>query len=358
MNLKIKTKMKIETKKLLAALEHLKPIIGRKQSLPILHCVRLTASGGWLKIDATDSDQQQSEQIECDASLSPRCVNCAALLMSLAGEWVDIEPNTTSITIISSLGKTELETLSGNEFPAEMKCESLQKQGVNCQDVATGIKQVVWAASTEIARYQLQSAHVYATAKSLVVESTDGRNAAILTRMAISSAFEMLAPSELCSTLCAVLMRDGAVLSVSEQHIQVNFDGGAYSCKQIEGKFPSTAALLSEKQTAIGEAKVSELRESFSRLSFYKDPLKQISANTEFSADGMTIKMAGKNCTLDFLIPGKFKSHSCKLMVDSFLNCIKNTPGDVVKISRAAENRCIILRSGDLEIHTMEALIK
>lgn len=350
--------MKIETKKLLTALENLRPIIGRKQTLAILSCVRLSASGGYLKIEATDLDQYQFEQVECASDFSARCVNCAAFLMSIAGDSVDIELNTTSMTIVSILGETELETLSHEEFPAEMKCDSIQKHGVNCQDIATGIKRVVWAASGEVARYALQSAHICGTPKSLVIQSTDGRNMAVFTMASISSVFEMLAPAEISSTLCAALMRDGAVLSSGEKHIRVDFDGGMYSCKQIDGKFPSTAVILSSKQSAVGDAKVSELRDSFSRLCFYKDPQKQISANVEFSGEGMSIKMAGKNCVLDFLIAGKFKSHTCKIMVDAFLNCIKNTPGDVVKISRAAENRCIILRSGDLEIHTMEAMVK
>lgn len=347
--------MKIETHKLNTVLDHIRPIIGRKATIPALSCVRLSCAGGFLKIEATDLDQQQSESIECDGKLEPCCVNFNSLAMALAGESTELQYKPGHIIVKSSIGMTDLETLGGDEFPPEMKCGSMKKYGVNCDDIATTIKQVVWAASDEVARYQLQSFHITGTAKMLTVESTNGRNLAVVNRPAISAEFEMLVSDSFSPMLCAALCRPGSVLSIGENHVRVDYEGGAYAAKQVDAKYPNTANLIGEKTDVLGEAPTAALQEIFTKLRFYMEPQKTIAAQCEFSKSGIDILMPGRNCLLEFHVPGKFKEYQCRLIVDSFLNCVKNCPGETVKILRGTELRKIVLESGGVSIHSMEA---
>lgn len=346
--------MKIETSKLSAALDHIRPIIGRRMTLPILSCVRLSCGSGVLKIEATDLDQYQCEQIDCADPITACCVSYSSLCMALAGESVEIEQQLGRIIVKSSLGSAELETLDNKEWPSEMKCVQPKKHGVNCADIAAAIKGVQWSASVEVARYVLQSVHVIGTAKKITVEATDGRTLAIMESAAISSEFEMLPPSELCGNLCSALCRSGSVLTICENHIRVDYDSGYYVAKQVEGKFPNTGHLLTEKTEVLGTAPVELLKEIFSKLHFYLDPKKTAWANCEFLPKGISIKMPGRDCTMDFIVPGKFKAHTAKIGVVSFLNCIKNCHSDEVKIMRGTGMRKIVLDAGNLQIHSME----
>lgn len=348
--------MKIETKKLAAALSNLQPVVGHKRGmLPILSCVQISAVNGLLTIDATDMDQSQTETLEVEGDITRCCIDYKNLLMSLAGESVELTQVKGQLLIKSYLGTTQIATLE-DDHPSEMKCGKLTKQGVNCADLANDIKAVDWCAAkpNQIDRPVLQAVHIAGTAKLMTVEATNGRNLAATVRPAISSAFEVLIPDGSCRNLCAAMERNGAVLSTGDNHVRVDFEGGHYEAKQIEGKFPNTAAIVGGTREELGSASVSALLEAFGKLNFYIDPNKGGAVNAEFFVTGLSLKMPGRGSALDFNIAGVFKEYACRLNVESFLEASKAFKCETVKISRNAAVNTIVLDCSDLSVHMTE----
>lgn len=349
--------MKIETKILSAALGHLSSVVGHgARMLPILTCVRLSAANGTLTIDATGLAQSQTESVEADGLLEPCCVDYKALVMALAGVAVDITQTKGNLLVKSYLGTAEISTLDAEEFHADAEFKNMVKQGVNCQDLAAAIKSVDWCAAkpNQIDRPSLQAVHVLGAAKSITVEATNGRNLAATVRPAISSAFELLIPDGSCRNLCAAMERAGAVLSTGEYRARVDYEGGHYAAKQIDGRYPNTAAIVGGAKEELGTTKSAALLEAFQKLAFYMNPAKTEAVDAEFFVTGISLKMPGRASSLDFNIEGVFKEYKCWLNVGSFLDAMNNLKGDTVKISRNAAMNTIVLDSGDLSVHMTE----
>lgn len=347
--------MKIQTKLLAAALDHLRPVVAHKQNLlPILSCVRMSSANGSLTIEATDQDQYQCETMAHDEPFDAVCVDFKMFSMALAGESVEITQEGRNLFVKSYLGPVKLATLDAIEFPEQLKPGKLTKQGIECRDLATAISGVEWAAPVNCDRPILQSVHVLSSAKLIQVQATNGRNLACIQQAGIAATFEVLLHPALCKNLCAAMEREGSVLSTGENGVRVDYEGGFYVCKQLEGKYPNTAAIVSGKTILLGTASNAALLDAFTKLNFYTDPQKTNAANVDFSMTGISLTMPGRNSMSDFNIEGRFDPYKCRLNVASFLDAMQHIKGEQVKISRNEQVNTIILQSGDVSIHMTE----
>jgi DNA polymerase-3 subunit beta len=345
--------MKIKTSSLTTALNHLKPVVGRKtSSLPILSCVHLSSDNNTLTIQGSDLDQHQIERVDCEGDFEPCCINFNALLNVIGGEEMTLTQNKESILFKCSYGTATIGKLDAEEFPATPKFDKPKKIGVACVDLADSIGRVTWAAFPDESRYILHSVHIRATSKMLTCEATNGRNLAVINLPSISADFEVIAPEQFSMNLSSALSRDGSVLSVSEKHIIVEHASGMYCTKQIEGVYPNTKQVVPAKPELIGEASVAELVEGFSRCNFFADPSRTPSAKLEFGKDGLDVSFSGKNSQLEISVAGSFKKQTVIMDAQSFLTCLKGLKSNTVKILMGGE--IVILESGNLSIYSTQ----
>lgn len=352
--------MKTEAKKLTNALNRLKPIIGRRNTLPILSCVKIYAKNGLLQIEASNLDEHQIEQVECEGELKPCCADFGQLNAAIGGSAVEITLDKTTITIKCGYGTATLGVLDAEEFPALPKMGKVEKIGVSGTDLANSISKVAWAASTDEVRYMLQSVYIEGTAKMLSCVATNSRNLALIDLPAISATFKLVAPSNFVPNVISSLARDGAVLGSSESHISIEHSSGSYACKQIDGNYPNYRQAIPAKPKLLGAALVAELVDALSRCNFLADPSRNPVALLTFTKSGLEIRFTGKNSQLEMLVAGEFMAHDASMDAASFLTCLKAFKSESVKIySNGADSmNMLILESENLFIYTCEMAVK
>lgn len=344
--------MKIETKLLKSALDNIRPIVGRRTTLPILSCVKLHTERNRLHITASNLDEYQIERLEADEEMEPCCVNYHQLCAAIGGEFSDLKFSKGVLTVKIGIGKSEIKTLDAEEYPPLPKDE-LSKFSINCEELAEAVNATSWAASADLTRYMLQSVHIQAGVKMLRVESTDSRNLALFEIPLISSPFEAVIPSSFAANFSSALLRSEAELSVGKNWVRISHEWGNYFCKQMDGKYPNTKAITDSVSKNLGVANVSELKEIFDRCDQFSDKSKTQFAAVSFLKTGIKAEFIGVGAGLDYSTSGEFQPHECQLNASGFRNCLRAIKSETVKIKATMGTpETIIMESGNLFIHT------
>lgn len=345
--------MKIITTKLKAALENLRRVHGRRQSLPILGCVKLVAANGTLEITASNLDEYMIERAECEGDLELICASPNYILGAIGGESVTIELVSGHLEITSPFGVSKIPTMEAEEFPKMPTLEKAEKHGVSCADLSKMISGVLFCASEDQARYVLQSVYLESKAKKLVAVATNGRDLALIEAALIGSDFKITAPSAFCGNFSNALLREGASLSSSENWILVEHESGAYYCKQLEGNYPNYKQVIPSEKTNLGEVATEELKSLVARCLVFTE---QSEAKTvfEFSKKALTVSFVGdKNAQLKHTMDGKFSPFTVALNARSIHKILSNIKTESVTLFFTDELSPLRFESGDLMVITM-----
>jgi len=345
--------MKIKTQLLNSALNCIKPIITRRNTLPILSTVRLHTKKGQLHIAASNLDEFIVEQVDCDGELKPICVSFNHFSMSLYGDETSIEIVKGAIVIKCGLDETQISTLDAEEFQPQPKMDKAAKHGVACDELAKAVSGVDWAASTDDSRYILQSVAVESDAKKLTAVATNGRELGLVECALIGSKFSVLVPSAFAANFSDALLRDGAVFSSSENNLKVDHASGIYACKQLEGNYPNWRQVIPKEMKPLGEVNVAMLKELFSGCIGY-DNKTEARGVFKFDKDGLTVEFSGSSDSkLTRHAEGKFKSFTIALSLRKILLVFSNLKTETAALHYFDELTPLRIDSGELSVLTM-----
>ncbi len=346
--------MKIKTKALKEALQHLGRIVSTRNSLPILSSMLFEAKHNTLTLSASNLDEHIIERVECEGDIAVCCPGFSQLLCGIGGEEMEItqEPNT--LTLVFPGSHFELKTQAAEEFPA-LPTGKFIAAGVSCAELAKGVRAVAWAASTDPGRWVLQAAHIIAKARALTCEATTGPQLAIWESALIGSEFECILPSAFTSNACVALERPEAQFALSDNCISVNHASGSYFCKQAEGVFPKTKQAIPPAETPVGTLKVLEMLDVVNRCKLFADG-KSESFKVITSKSNLAAKYISENGNLDFEILGKFLPRTFAIGVKNMSRCFeafKAIGADDVTMENKDELSPVVIRAGDLSVITM-----
>jgi DNA polymerase III sliding clamp (beta) subunit (PCNA family) len=197
----------------------------------------------------------------------------------------------------------------------------------------------------------------------LHVESTNGRELAIIDQPLMSGDFETIVSSANAAGVAESLTRKGAELSTNEKHIKVTHEFGSYCAKQVDGKYPNTKQIIPDKQTKIGELDIESMAGIFSRCNFFSYPARTPIAQMTFSTDGVKVEFAGRGSNLDLKSAGKFQKFTARVNAESFYRVLSSVKSPKATISSGAfisgeltddKFPILIIQSGDLFIYTTQ----
>lgn len=341
--------MKIETKLLSDALKILRPIVGRRNTLPVLSTVRLEAKRNRLFLTVSDLDQYQEEKVECVGDLEPICVNFNYLVNALCADSTSITVSKSYAVVKCGRNEAKLPFLSAEEFPTIPKEDGLKSIGVACVELAKSVKAVEWCARKDEEPWMFKSVHVIGRAKSLVCEATDGRQLAVNTQSIICGDFEILLPADFVSNVSANLERKGSQMLANEDRIKVVHDGGFFFCKQMDVKYPNTGTVIPKEPTPLGKILLADALDVFSRCNNYTIPARTPISVMKFSEDGIHVSFSA-NAELNLVIPGKYKKHEANVNSKAFLMCLRGIKADAFDILK--DVNMLVLRAGDISIYS------
>jgi DNA polymerase III sliding clamp (beta) subunit (PCNA family) len=332
--------MKLETRKLVAALKGPAKLAGGRVSIPILSSVLLSGEAGKLSVRGSNHYGSCFESVEADGELKPVLVRGDVLGAALGGMG-----GTTEL----ELDKSKL-VLRG-DCTTKLACAFDEKEiaifpglpetgggiGVNCVDLAKAIRAVSWAAARASERAILESVYVHCTSKAIECVACDGGSLCLVEMPAIAAEFEVLIPSAWAGWIADMLERPGAVLSKSKSGTQliVAHDGGSFVCPLTDGAYPNYRNVIPKQPDELGEIERERWIENLSlavNLSAAGETASTCVVALKFDAVGCAMSLTNSGHEWQTAIGGKFTKAAGSFSAVKLVSALSSFEAQKVKL--------------------------
>ena len=247
-------KLTIERAALLKALGHVQSVVERRNTIPILSNVLLSASQGAVAFSATDLDMEITDespaQVEATGQITAPAHTLYEIVRKLP-EGADVSLSYTGedprLTVQAGRSKFNLPVLPAGDFPV-MSSDGLSSRiSIDTADLIRLIDKTRFAISTEETRYYLNGLYLHAVVEDgqakLRAVATDGRRLALAEMPApegFSGAPGVIIPRKTIQEARRLMEDAGETLQlqVSAQKVRFYFGHAAMTSKVIDGSFP------------------------------------------------------------------------------------------------------------------------
>lgn len=242
-------------------------IVQRRNTIPVLGCLRITPRDGLLEIEGTDLDTWLT--VDCDATceagepfLLDAFVLRALLVGAEAGDSISIDRAADIVTM--RIGPTTIRLrllIDVADWPAEPSADGMVWADVPETVLARMIDSVRWAISTEETRYYLNGIYMHGCDGRLAGAATDGHRLALYQTDIDCPLPNLIFPRYSVPALLALLTAGG------NQHISIGgstkpamrFVGSGWSMfvKCIDGTYPDYTRVIPDRSTMRGYAVIN-----------------------------------------------------------------------------------------------------
>ena len=251
-------KLSIERAALMKALGHVQSVVERRNTIPILSNVLLSAEGGALSFSATDLDMEIIDETAANVATPGQITAPAQVLYEIVrklpdGAEVELKYAGEDPRLLVSAGRSRFNVLPAGDFPV-MSSDGLSARiSIEAAALARLIDKTRFAISTEETRYYLNGLYLHTVSEGgeakLRAVATDGH------RLALA---EMPAP-EGCAGLPGVIIprktiqearrlledASGMVeMQISQAKVRFEFGRAALTSKVIDGSFPDYVRVI------------------------------------------------------------------------------------------------------------------
>ncbi len=261
-------KFSIERADLLKALGHVQSVVERRNTIPILSNVLLSAEDGQITLVATDLDIEISESSEAKIDAPGDVTAPAHTLYDIArklpdGAQVSLQINNEDrLDVDAGRAHFTLPLLPSGDFPKMTADGFSHNFVVSAAELRRLIDKTRFAISTEETRYYLNGIYMHAHEGALRTVATDGHRLA-LSEMGLPSGADGLPGIIIPRKTVAEIRRlidggEGEVsISVSEAKIRFHYGSAVLTSKLIDGTFPDYDRVIpksNEKELVIDNA--------------------------------------------------------------------------------------------------------
>lgn len=242
-------KLSIERSALLKALGHVQNVVERRNTIPILSNVLLTAGGSSLTFIATDLDIEVSEDAQADVSAPGQVTAPAHTLYDIArklpdGAQVVLQVNAEDrLDIDAGRSHFTLPLLPSGDFPKMTADDFTHSFSMPAAALRRIIDKTRFAISTEETRYYLNGIYMHAHNDMLRCVATDGHRLALAETALPENAAGLpgvIIPRKTVAEIRRLI--DGVdtevSLSLSEAKIRFTVGSAVLISKLIDGNFP------------------------------------------------------------------------------------------------------------------------
>ena len=247
-------KLTIERAILLKALGHVQSVVERRNTIPILSNVLMSASHGQLAFSATDLDMEITDaspaQVEGPGQITAPAHTLYEIVRKIP-EGADVSLSYTGddprLQVHAGRSRFNLPVLPAGDFPT-MSSDGLSTPiAIDTNDLIRLIDKTRFAISTEETRYYLNGLYLHAVVEDgqqkLRAVATDGRRLALAEMPApdgFSGAPGVIIPRKTINEARRLLEDVGETvqMGLSAQKIRFGLDHAAMTSKVIDGSFP------------------------------------------------------------------------------------------------------------------------
>ncbi len=253
-------KIAIEKAELLKALGHVQNVVERRNTIPILSNVLMSADGGNLMLVATDLDIEISESTDASVDAPGDVTAPAHTLYDIArklpdGAQVSLKINAENrLDVDAGRSHFTLPLLPSGDFPKMTADGFTHNFVVSSAELCRLIDKTRFAISTEETRYYLNGIYIHAHDGALRAVATDGHRLA-LAEMDLPKGASGLPGAIIPRKTVAEVRRliDGSSedvsISISDAKIRFNHGSAVLTSKLIDGTFPDYERVIPKGNT-------------------------------------------------------------------------------------------------------------
>jgi DNA polymerase-3 subunit beta len=260
-----------------AILKPLQTVVGvveRRQTMPILSNVLLTAEGKKLSMTATDlevemvADGEVKVETGGEITVPGRKLHdiCRAIPENAA---VEISLTGERLTVKAGRSRFTLSTLRAADFPTVEEIAAKQTLRLARKDLRRLVDKTHFSMAQQDVRYYLNGLLLETEKKKLRAVATDGHRLA-LSEIELATVTtreeQMIVPRKGVLELNRLLDGDGEVeLTLGTNHIRAQFDGVRLTSKLIDGRFPEYSRVIPHQPKNVMSADRTLLRQALQR---------------------------------------------------------------------------------------------
>jgi len=260
-------KLTIERAALLKALGRVQSVVERRNTIPILANVLISAEGGQVAFSATDLDMEITDsrpaKVESPGQITAHALTLYEIARELPdGAEVSLDDGGPDRRLEVRAGRSrfQLRVLPAGDFPVMSEEGLSDPVAVASADLIRLIDKTRFAMSTEETRYFLNGVYLHEVAeggvRTLRAVATDGLRLALADTVSPAGFPEsagVIVPRKTIAEARRLLDDAGerVRLSVSAQKIRFDFDQSSLTSKVIDGAFPAYAGVMPRNNTRV-----------------------------------------------------------------------------------------------------------
>ncbi|WP_406852417.1 DNA polymerase III subunit beta [Brevundimonas sp. BH3] len=298
----------IERSALLRALGHVQSVVERRNTIPILSNVLLTAGRDRLSFAATDLDMEMVDEAEAQVNVEGQITAPAHTLYEIVrklpdGAEVSLSYSGDDPRLVVAAGRSRfnLPVLPAGDFPVMSNEATGVRYTLPKEDLARLIDKTRFAVSTEETRYYLNGLYLHTVSDGgiplLRTVATDGHRLALAETPAPEGAAGgpgVIVPRKTVDQVRR-LLDDGAgpvEVQVSSQKIRFEFGEASLTSKVIDGAFPDYLRVIpkgNDKQADIDNSLFAKAVDRVATISAEK------SRSVKLAFDNDRVKLTVRN---------------------------------------------------------------
>ena len=271
-------KLEIAREALLKPLQQVIGAVERRQTLPALGNVLVTAGDQGLQLAATDLEIELRADVDVTVEQAGETTVAARKLLEIArtlpsGSSVRLEQDGERVTVRSGRSRFTLATLPASEFPLIEDVQAQVEFSLPQGDLKAAIERIGFAMAQQDVRYYLNGLLLELAGDRLRTVATDGHRLSLCETPAElpgGQGQQVIVPRKGVNELARLLddqAEEPAELRIGSSHIQVRLPGIRFTSKLIDGRFPDYTRVVPESGSKELRADRVTLRQALARTS-------------------------------------------------------------------------------------------
>lgn len=275
-------KLKIKKEEILKGLQRIQGVVEKKNTMPILSNMLLTADGSGVEIVATDLEiglrGRYAADVENQGAVTVSAKKMYEIVRELPSEDVQIRAEDgAGVKIVSGHSQFKLVALPKDEYPALPEVAEDGMIAIDGETLREMIKKTLYSVGENDARYVLNGLFLQMSqAKNglnIRMVGTDGHRLSMIDRVidAKHSEESMIIPKKAMMELRRLLEEDSSKaelrLGFSKNHALFKRDGLVMVSKLIDGNYPNYLQVVPQKSTKRVAVSKDEFAHAVKRVS-------------------------------------------------------------------------------------------
>ena len=270
-------KISISRDAILNPLQMVNNIVERRQTLPILSNVLISVKNNTLSLTGTDLEVEIINNFSIDNTDDGETTLPARKLFDICkalpeGSNLEILIDQDRAIIKSGRSRFTLSTLSASEFPSIDALISPFEFTVSQKILKKLIDQTQFCMAQQDVRYYLNGLMLELSNNQIIAVATDGHRLAFCqaeVQLNPGETRQVIVPRKAVNEISRLLEEsaDEVKVSLSENHIRINFSNVIFTSKLIDGKFPDYQQVIPQKCDNEIKSSRDNLYQAFHRTS-------------------------------------------------------------------------------------------